>query len=98
MRSSLSKAAIIAQAMQEMKPRNEHPLARRPGGSQRAGSHAILSPRAAAAALPACQEIPSMIPQVDIAALFGPPSPARESVDRAIMAAAEDIGFLTVAG
>ena len=39
-----------------------------------------------------------MIPRVDIAALFGPPSPAREAVDRAIMAAAEDIGFLTVAG
>ena len=39
-----------------------------------------------------------MIPQVDIAALFGPPSPTREAVDRAIMAAAEDIGFLTVAG
>jgi len=39
-----------------------------------------------------------MIPKVDIAALFGPPSPAREAVDRAIMAAAEDIGFLTVAG
>ncbi|MFI5019465.1 MAG: isopenicillin N synthase family oxygenase, partial [Dongiales bacterium] len=39
-----------------------------------------------------------MIPRVDIAALFGPPSSAREAVDRAIMAAAEDIGFLTVAG
>ena len=48
--------------------------------------------------LPHSQEIPFMIPRVDIAALFGPPSPAREAVDRAIMAAAEDIGFLTVAG
>ena len=39
-----------------------------------------------------------MIPRVDILPLFGPPSPAREAVDRAIMAAAEDIGFLTIAG
>ena len=44
------------------------------------------------------QEIPFMIPRVDIAALFGPPSSAREAADPAIMAAAEDIGFLTVAG
>jgi isopenicillin N synthase-like dioxygenase len=39
-----------------------------------------------------------MIPRVDLLPLFGPPSPAREAVDRAIMAAAEDIGFLTIAG
>jgi isopenicillin N synthase-like dioxygenase len=39
-----------------------------------------------------------MIPRVDLLPLFGPPSPVREAVDRAIMAAAEDIGFLAIAG
>ena len=47
---------------------------------------------------PPSQEFRSMIPRVDLLPLFGPPSPAREAVDRAIMAAAEDIGFLTIAG
>jgi isopenicillin N synthase-like dioxygenase len=39
-----------------------------------------------------------MIPRIDVLPLFGPPSPAREAVDRAIMAAAEDIGFLSLTG
>ena len=39
-----------------------------------------------------------MISTIDITALFGPASAARDDADRAIMAAAEDIGFLTVSG
>jgi isopenicillin N synthase-like dioxygenase len=37
-----------------------------------------------------------MIPTIDIAALYGPPSPARDQVDRAVLAAASGIGFMTV--
>jgi isopenicillin N synthase-like dioxygenase len=39
-----------------------------------------------------------LIPVIPIAALFGGPSPARDATDRAILAAASDIGFLTVSG
>ncbi len=39
-----------------------------------------------------------MIPTIDIAALFHPPSPARDAVDRAIMRAAGDSGFMAVTG
>lgn len=39
-----------------------------------------------------------MIPLIDIAPLFGGPSPARDTADRAILAAAGDSGFLTVTG
>jgi isopenicillin N synthase-like dioxygenase len=39
-----------------------------------------------------------MIPVIDIAPLFKPPSPARDAVDRAIMNAASGIGFMTVTG
>jgi len=39
-----------------------------------------------------------MVPTIDVAALFGPAGPAREAVDRAIAAAAADIGFLTITG
>ena len=39
-----------------------------------------------------------MIPEIDIASLFGPPGQAQERTDRAIMAAAEDSGFMVVAG
>jgi isopenicillin N synthase-like dioxygenase len=39
-----------------------------------------------------------MVPRVDVAPLFGPAGRAREAVDRAIAAAARDIGFLTVVG
>src|SRR5690625_1151173 len=40
----------------------------------------------------------TMIPEIDIASLFGPPGQAQERTDRAIMAAAEDSGFMVVAG
>jgi isopenicillin N synthase-like dioxygenase len=36
------------------------------------------------------------IPRIDIGTLFGPPSPARERADEAIMAAAAMVGFLVV--
>ena len=39
-----------------------------------------------------------MIPVIDIAALFGPPSSAREAADKAIAEAAAGIGFMTVTG
>lgn len=39
-----------------------------------------------------------MIPVIDIAPLFGPPGPAREACDRAIMDAAAGIGFLQITG
>jgi isopenicillin N synthase-like dioxygenase len=39
-----------------------------------------------------------MIPTIDVAALFDPPSPGRDAVDRQIMAAAGDVGFMTVSG
>src|SRR5262245_2682358 len=39
-----------------------------------------------------------MVPSIDAAALFGPAGAAREAVDRAIAAAAADIGFLTISG
>ena len=39
-----------------------------------------------------------MVPIVDIGALFGPPAAARAAVDQAIIAAASDIGFLTITG
>jgi isopenicillin N synthase-like dioxygenase len=38
------------------------------------------------------------IPELDVAPLFGPPGGARDAVDRAILAAAEESGFMTVAG
>jgi isopenicillin N synthase-like dioxygenase len=38
------------------------------------------------------------IPAIDISALFGPPSPAREETDRQIFDAASGIGFMTVGG
>src|SRR5688572_33286679 len=38
------------------------------------------------------------IPTIDVAALFGPPSPGRDAVDRRLMAAAGDVGFLTISG
>ena len=39
-----------------------------------------------------------MIPIVGIAALFGPPLPARNAADTAIKQAAADIGFMTITG
>ena len=39
-----------------------------------------------------------MVPTIDVAALFGPAGSARAAVDRAIAAAAADIGFLTISG
>jgi isopenicillin N synthase-like dioxygenase len=39
-----------------------------------------------------------MIPCIDVAPLFGPPSPARDATDRAIMEAASTAGFMTVKG
>lgn len=39
-----------------------------------------------------------MVPTIDVAALFGPAGCARETADRAIAAAAADIGFLTISG
>jgi isopenicillin N synthase-like dioxygenase len=38
------------------------------------------------------------VPSIDIAPLFGPPSFARESIDRGIMAAASTTGFMVVRG
>ena len=38
------------------------------------------------------------IPAIDIAPLFGPPSPARDATDREIFAAGSGIGFMTVRG
>jgi len=38
------------------------------------------------------------VPQIDIAPLFGGPGPEREATDQAILAAAGDIGFMTVRG
>lgn len=39
-----------------------------------------------------------MIPHIDIRALFGPPGPARDAADAAIMAASHAHGFMTVTG
>ena len=39
-----------------------------------------------------------MIPTIDVAPLFGVPSGARDATDAAILAAARDIGFMTVTG
>ena len=39
-----------------------------------------------------------MIPMIDVAPLFGPPSPARDATDRAVMEAAEGTGFMSVTG
>ncbi len=41
---------------------------------------------------------PGAIPVIEIGALFGPPSPARDAADQAVMAAASAIGFMTVTG
>jgi isopenicillin N synthase-like dioxygenase len=41
---------------------------------------------------------PEAIPVIDIGALFGPPSPARDAADRKVMEAASEIGFMTVSG
>src|SRR5277367_278263 len=38
------------------------------------------------------------IPSIDIGPLFGPPSPARNLIDQAIMAAASASGFMVVNG
>lgn len=38
------------------------------------------------------------VPLIDIAPLFGPAEPARDAVDRAILAAAADAGFMTLTG
>jgi isopenicillin N synthase-like dioxygenase len=38
------------------------------------------------------------IPLLDVAALYGPASPARDAADRAIAAAAAEFGFMTIAG
>ena len=39
-----------------------------------------------------------MVPTIDVAPLFGPADEARAAVDRAVAAAAADIGFLTITG
>ncbi len=39
-----------------------------------------------------------MIPSIDVSALFGPPSTARDAADRRILAAAADSGFMTING
>jgi len=39
-----------------------------------------------------------MIPRIDVAPLFGPPSAARETADGAVMAAASGSGFMTITG
>lgn len=39
-----------------------------------------------------------MIPTIDIAPLFGPDGTARKATDQALMAAAADTGFMTIAG
>jgi isopenicillin N synthase-like dioxygenase len=39
-----------------------------------------------------------MIPDIDITPLFGPACPEREAVDRAIVAAAHETGFMTIRG
>lgn len=39
-----------------------------------------------------------MVPRLDIAPLFGGPSPERDAVDRAIMAVSGEIGFMSVHG
>jgi isopenicillin N synthase-like dioxygenase len=39
-----------------------------------------------------------MIPVIDISPLFGPPGPSRDAADRAVMAAASGIGFMTITG
>lgn len=39
-----------------------------------------------------------MIPKIDIAPLFGPASPERDAIDRAVMGAASGIGFMTITG
>ena len=44
------------------------------------------------------QDKAEQIPAIDISALFGPASPARDEADRRIFAAASGIGFMTVRG
>lgn len=39
-----------------------------------------------------------MIPRIDVSPLFGPASPARDAVDRAVMEAAAGSGFMTITG
>lgn len=39
-----------------------------------------------------------MIPSIDVAPLFAPPSPQRNAADAAILAAARDAGFMTIGG
>jgi len=39
-----------------------------------------------------------MIPSIDVAPLFGPPSASRDAVDAAVMAAATGSGFMTIRG
>ena len=39
-----------------------------------------------------------MIPRVDVSALFAGPSPQRDRIDAAILAAARATGFMTIAG
>lgn len=39
-----------------------------------------------------------MIPTIDVSALFGPTSAARDAVDRAVMDAASGVGFMTITG
>ena len=47
---------------------------------------------------PATNRSEMVIPNIDIAALFEPASPVRDTVDRAIVAAAAEVGFMTVHG
>lgn len=44
------------------------------------------------------QAVPEAIPTIDIGALFGAPSAARDAADRAIARAAGSVGFMTVSG
>jgi isopenicillin N synthase-like dioxygenase len=39
-----------------------------------------------------------MIPSIDVSPLFGPPGPARDAADRAIMQAAAGVGFMSIRG
>jgi isopenicillin N synthase-like dioxygenase len=43
-------------------------------------------------------QIPLQIPVIDVSALAGPPSAARDGVDAAILAAAREVGFFTIIG
>ncbi|HWA48039.1 MAG TPA: 2OG-Fe(II) oxygenase family protein [Dongiaceae bacterium] len=42
--------------------------------------------------------MPQVIPRIDVAPLFAGPSPQRDRVDAAIVAAGRDTGFMTIAG